>query len=131
MPYVTDTHSLVWHLTSDPRLSAAAKKLFKKVDESQDVIYIPCIIFFELSYLIEKKKIMASFDIFVDLLSTSKNYRVEPMCLPIIEKARQISRISVKDPWDRLIAATSIHLNLPLITRDRSLGKLGIKTIKS
>ncbi len=131
MPYVTDTHSLVWHLTSDPRLSATAKKLFKKVDNSQDVIYIPCIIFFELSYLIEKKKIMASFDVFVDLLSTSKNYKVEPMCLPIIEKARRISRISVKDPWDRLIAATSIHLNLPLITRDRSIGKLGIKTIES
>lgn len=131
MPYVTDTHSLVWHLTSDPRLSGTARKIFKKVDKSQDVIYIPCIIFFELLYLIEKKRIMAPFNNFVDLLSTSKNYKVEPMCLPIIEKAKQISRKSVKDPWDKLIAATSIHLNLPLITRDKEIAKLGIKTIKS
>lgn len=131
MPYVTDTHSLVWHLTADPKLSATARKLFTNVDNSRDAIFIPCIVFFELLYLIEKKKINVPFDTFVNLLSTSQNYKVEPMCLPIIEKARQISRKSVKDPWDRLIAATSIHLNLPLITRDRSLGKLGIKTIKS
>ncbi len=131
MPYVTDTHSLVWHLTDDPKLSASARKVFKRADNSKDVIFIPCIVLFELIYLIEKKKINVPFDTFVRLISSSLNYKVEPICLPVIEKTRQISRKSVKDPWDRLIAATSMHLNLPLITHDRTLRGIGIKIVVS
>lgn len=54
------------------------------------------------------------------MVSSSNNYGVEPLCLPIIEASRKIS-MQVKDPWDRLIAATSLRLGLPLITRDRAL----------
>lgn len=129
MSYVTDTHSLVWYLTDDSKLSAQAKKAFQRTDDFQDTIFIPCIVFFELVYLIEKRKIAADFDIFFRLISSSKNYKIEPLCLPIIKKSRQISRESIADPLDRLIAATSIHLNLPLITRDKSIKKLGLKIV--
>ena len=50
MPYVTDTHSIVWYMTDDPRLSIEAKRTFEKVDGGQDYIFIPCIVFFELLY---------------------------------------------------------------------------------
>ncbi|MBI3584469.1 MAG: type II toxin-antitoxin system VapC family toxin [Nitrospinae bacterium] len=129
MPYVTDTHSLVWYMTDDPKLSEQAKKAFQKVDNFQDTIFIPCIVFFELVYLIEKRKITADFDIFFRLVSSAKNYKIEPLCLPIIDKSRQISKESIADPWDRLIVATSLHLNLPLITRDMSIRKLGLKIV--
>lgn len=129
MPFVTDTHSLVWHMTDDPRLSTEAKGIFQKVDNFQDYIFIPCIVFFELLYLTEKKKILADFDSFLVMVSSSKNYRIEPLCLPIIEKSKRIPRERVPDPWDRLIAATSIHLNFPLITRDKTLGEIGLKVI--
>ena len=111
MPYVTDTHSLIWHITDNPKLSAKAKKIFQKVDNFHDYIIIPCITFFELLYLIEKKKLAVDFENFLVILSSSKNYRVEPLCLPIIEKSKRIPKEKVSDPWDRLIAATSIHLN--------------------
>ena len=129
MPYVTDTHSLVWHMTDDPKLSREAKEVFKSVDDSQEHIFIPCIVFFELVHLIEKRRITADFDMFLQLVSSSQNYRIEPLCLPIIEKSRQISRQSVADPWDRLIVATALHLNLPLVTQDRALRKIGLKVI--
>jgi predicted nucleic acid-binding protein len=41
----------------------------------------------------------------------------------------QISREVVPDMPDRIIAATALHLNLPLITRDRRLQASGIPTI--
>ena len=129
IPYVTDTHSLIWHITDDPKLSTVAKEIFQKADNFQDYIFIPCIVFFELLYLTEKKKIDADFDIFLTLVSSSKNYRIEPLCLPIIEKCKSIPREKVKDPWDRLIAATTIHLNFPLITRDSILSEIGLKTV--
>lgn len=129
MPFVTDTHSLVWHMTSDPNLSTKAKGVFQKVDNFQDCIFIPCIVFFELLYLVEKKKIAVNFDSFLAMVSSSKNYRIEPLCLPIIEKSRRIPREKVTDPWDRLIAATSIYLNFPLITRDEALKEIGLEVI--
>jgi len=128
MPYVTDTHSLIWYLTDDPKLSATAKRTFEWADIFQDYIYIPCIVFFELLYLIKKKKINVDFDSFIKLVSSSKNYRVEPLCLPIIENSRKIHK-KVVDPWDRLIAATSMHLNAPLISKDRLLRGIGLEVI--
>lgn len=128
MPYVTDTHALIWHLNNDPALSPTAKGIFEWVDMFQDYISIPCIVFFELLYLIKKKKINADFDKLVMLISSSKNYRVEPLCLSIIEKSRKIDT-KVKDPWDRLIAATSLHLNVPLISKDETLRGIGLEVI--
>lgn len=129
MPFVTVTHSLVWHMTSDPTLSAPAREVFEKVDNSQDFIVIPCIVFFELIYLIEKKRIAVNFDTFLTLVHASNNYRIEPLCLPIIEKCEGIPREKIADPWDRIIAATSMHLDLPLITGDESLRELGLDII--
>jgi len=129
MPYVTDTHSLVWYLTNDPKLSIKAKKVFEKVDNFQDEISIPCIVFFELLYLIEKNKIVVDFDSLVSMVSSSKNYKIVPLCLPIIENSRKIKREKVADPWDRLIAATSMHLDAPLISKDESLKEIGLEII--
>ena len=121
MPYVTDTHALVWYMENDPKLSREARNIFQKVDNMQEYVFIPCIVFFELLYLTEKKKVVADFDRFLAMVSASKNYKIEPLCLPIIEKSRRIPREMVADPWDRLIIATSMHLKFPLITRDESL----------
>ena len=129
MPFVTDTHSLVWHMTNNPKLSREAKRVFQKVDNFQDYVFIPCIVFFELLYLIEKKKVVADFGSFLTMISSSKNYSIEPLCLPIIERSRRIPRERVADPWDRLIAATSMHLSFPLITRDESLKEIGLEVI--
>ncbi len=129
MPCVTDTHSIIWYMTEDPKLSTEAKLAFENADGGQDDIFIPCITFFELLYLTEKQKLAIDLDSFISVVSSSKNYKIEPLCLPIIEKSRLISREEIPDPWDRLIAATSLHLGFPLITRDKSLQKIGLKIV--
>jgi PIN domain nuclease of toxin-antitoxin system len=116
-------------MTNNPKLSTEAKEVFQKADNFQDYIFIPCIVFFELLYLVEKKKIVADFDGLLAMVSSSKNYKIEPLCLPIIERTKSIPRERVPDPWDRLIAATSMYLNFPLITRDETLKEIGIEVI--
>ncbi len=129
MPYVTDTHSLVWHMTDDPKLSPRAKTIFLGADEGDEQIVIPCIVFFELLYLTEKKRVLRSFSDLIAAVGSSRNYRVEPLCLPIIRKAVHVPWDKVADPWDRIIAATSLHVGLPLITRDRALEQVGLNII--
>jgi len=129
MPFVVDTHPLIWYLTDNPTLSLAARRIFERADDGVETIYIPCIVFFELLYLVEKRKVSVDFDGLVSMFTYSTNYLVEPLCAPVIEKTREIPREIVSDPWDRLIAGTSMHLNLPLITRDKTLRRIGLKTI--
>jgi len=129
MSFVTDTHALVWHMTGDPRLSPRAKRAFAEVEDSRGHIVIPCIVFFELLYLAEKKRIPPDLSTIIELVSSSHNYRVEPLCLPVIRRAADVPRDKVPDPWDRIIAATSLHVGLPLITRDQALREVGLEII--
>ncbi len=51
MDYVTDTHSLIWYFTEDPRLGKNALEVFEQTVE-EDVIIIPSIVLAEeCSYL--------------------------------------------------------------------------------
>lgn len=129
MPFVTDTHALVWYLTGDPKLSKRAKRVFERTDAANEQSFVPCIALFELAYLIEKKRIVLDLESVVAALSSAENYRIEPMCIPVIQKSMEIPREKVADPWDRLIAATAIHLNVPLITRDKSLRGAGLEVL--
>ncbi|WXG43952.1 MAG: type II toxin-antitoxin system VapC family toxin [Promethearchaeati archaeon SRVP18_Atabeyarchaeia-1] len=129
MPFVADTHALVWYMTDNPSLSLTAKKIFQRADGGEEKIHIPCIVFFELLYLVEKGKVGIAFGDFVSMFTFSSNYVVEPVWVPVIKKSSEIPDGIVPDPWDRLIAATSMHLNLPLITRDRTLRRIGLRTI--
>ncbi len=124
MPFVTDTHALVWHLTGDAKLSRKAKALFDRADGAQEIVFVPCIVLYEILVLVEKKKIGVDFGAFLRRLSAASHYRIEPICAPVIQACLKIPRDKVRDPSDRLIAATSLHLGVPLITRDDLLRHL-------
>ncbi len=51
----------------------------------------------------------------------SSHYRVILLDEPVVQAMRRIPRKQVPDMPDRIIGATALHLDLPLITRDRNL----------
>lgn len=53
--YVTDTHSLVWYLTNDKKLSARANAIFDAAEREETIIIIPAIAIAELYYLHSKQ----------------------------------------------------------------------------
>ena len=52
---VVDTHTIVWYLQDDPRLSTKAADALDAATAAGEVIYVPSICLVELSYLIEKR----------------------------------------------------------------------------
>ncbi len=54
--YVTDTHSLLWHLSSDPRLSPAARQVFANADAGLHQAPVPSVVLVEAIYLAEEIK---------------------------------------------------------------------------
>ncbi len=124
--YITDTHGLLWHLTSDPQLSLQAKSVFVDTDKGNHRIFIPSIVLVEIIYLAEKKRIESRLvdQVFCLLEERPLNYSIAPLDIYTVRTLREIDRIEVPDMPDRIIAATARLLGLPLITRDTTIASV-------
>jgi PIN domain nuclease of toxin-antitoxin system len=128
---VTDTHALIWYLQDDPRLCPAAAQYFQSCEEDGQRIRVPCICIVELIYLGEKGRIPADIlnRLIEELVAPDTVLEIVGMDLPLVLKMRSVPRSDVADMPDRLIAATALHLDLPLISRDAKIRVAGLKTV--
>jgi PIN domain nuclease of toxin-antitoxin system len=85
----------------------------------------------EIVYLIEKQRIpTAVLPRLVNDLNSGTSVLTEiPLTLQIVQVMHQVLRVQVPDMPDRIIAATAVHLGVPLITRDSKIQSSGIQTI--
>jgi PIN domain nuclease of toxin-antitoxin system len=125
--YVTDTQALVKFMQNKLVVNKEYHQIYENAEVGKDIIIIPAIVLMEIMYLCEKNRIPVSvFDI--EQLLDSKNYRLEPLTLEILKVATSID--DIPELHDRLIAATAVYLDLPIITNDEViLNSKHIKTI--
>jgi PIN domain nuclease of toxin-antitoxin system len=123
MAIVADTHAIVWYLVEPERLSQVALDALEGSIAAGDPIYISAISLIEICYLIEKRRIASDLlqRILVVLNEPDPSLIVVPIDLAISIAVQNIDRDTVPDMPDRIIAATALHLNLPLVTRDRKI----------
>ena len=128
---VADTHALLWYLYNDPRLSTTAGTLMDATDTAGDQIAISAIVLAEVVYLIEKNRIdTAALDRILAAFNRKDSTLVEiPLDCWIIQAMRRIDRARVPDLPDRIVAATALHLGVPVISRDRKIQSSTIATI--
>lgn len=121
--YVVDTHFLIWYLQDNPRLSHRGRSIFLRADEGRAIIAIPTIVLVEMIYLADKKRIANTLvEAALNLLhGTSGNYQVAPLNLAVVEAMGQVPRSVIPDMPDRIIAATALSLDLPLLSRDAAI----------
>ncbi|MCL4250520.1 MAG: type II toxin-antitoxin system VapC family toxin [Anaerolineae bacterium] len=128
---VIDTHALIWYLYGDPRLSSRAKEFIFRANDSGNQVAVSSISLVEMVYLIEKRRIAAeSLSLVAANLNDPDNLLTEAILN--VDVARALSRISVvqiPDMPDRIIAATALHLNVPVISRDAKIASSDIQTI--
>jgi PIN domain nuclease of toxin-antitoxin system len=131
MPAVLDTHAAVWYLLDSDKLSAPTYSLIDGAAASGTPSYISAVSLVEVIYLVERGRIAAdAFEKFVgELNRDNPAFAVVPLDSFIAAALRRVSRVLVPDMPDRIIAATALHLGLPLVTRDRRLQSVGIQTI--
>ncbi len=128
---VADTHAAIWMLTMPARLSSAALSALKGAEAAAAPIYLASISLVETAYLIEKGRLPESlFDrLQRELANPDSGLTLVPLDLPIAQALRRISRAAVPEMPDRIIAATALHLGLPLVTRDLNIAASGIPTL--
>lgn len=128
---VTDTHSVVWYLANDPRLSMPAREAFEAAGQRGDQIVVSSITLVEMVYLVEKGRIPPErFSQLMAVLDNPSTLLIEVAVTTAI--ARTLSRVSasaIPDMPDRIIAATGLHLNIPIISRDGKITASELTTI--
>jgi len=128
---VTDTHGLIWYLEDSPRLGPVARDVFDTCDRGEIVIYVPTICVVEIVYLQEKGRIPADMKAQLDaeLQAGTSGLVLAALTREVASAVANVPRSEVPDMPDRIIAATAMHLNLALISRDRRIQGSSVHTI--
>jgi PIN domain nuclease of toxin-antitoxin system len=128
---VADTHTALWYLFGDARLSVRAKEFIDQAAAARRSIEISPISLAEVIYLIEKNRLPAS--AFDDLRNALDNpnhlFKEAPFTGDVIETMRQVPRDEVPDMPDRIVAATAVHFGVPVISRDGRIRASSVQTI--
>jgi len=128
---VADTHTLIWYLFEDKRLSRRAKQFIDIASEKGDQIGFSAISVIEIVYLIEKAKINP--DTLTRLLEATAAEDAALVEIPvtgqIADRMRSVPRESIPDMPDRIVAATALNLHIPVISRDGRIKVSKLETI--
>jgi PIN domain nuclease of toxin-antitoxin system len=123
---VADTHTIIWYVAEPEKLSENASFALDRATNTGQSIYVSAITIVEICYLIERKRIPEL--LLQRLLNVSDVTDGVIVTVPlnrvIAEALQKIPRNTVPDMPDRIIAATALHLKLPLVTRDEKIQAL-------
>ncbi len=89
-------------------------------------MHVPIVVFFEIALLMERGRLggRLSFEDWHSLVTQHAGLPVEHLVWDDIREARGLA--ALVDPFDRLIAATAVRLDLPLITSDERIRRSGL-----
>lgn len=128
---VADTHAAAWYLLDSPKLSPRALQRMTAAVDADEMIFVPSISVVELLYLYEKGRIPGDDwrKLNDGLAAEDSGVRVVPLTLGIARDLARVSWRSVPDMPDRIIAATALHLGLPLVSRDGRIQAPGLEVV--
>jgi len=128
---VADTHAVIWYIFADPRLSSTVYSTIEEIATDGDVVGFSSITLAEIIYLSEKGRIESStFNHLIEAIDRDDSVLVEiPFDRKIAQTMPSVDREQIPDFPDRIIAATALYFDVPLISRDRQIQLSSIDTI--
>jgi len=128
---VADTHTAIWYLFSDPRLSKAASAFIDETIGAGDHVGVSAISLAEMVYLTEKSRIPANAlnELHAAMADPKSVLQHMPLDEAVAMKMPEVSRQDIPDLPDRVIAATAQLHRIPLLSRDGRIRSSNITTI--
>jgi PIN domain nuclease of toxin-antitoxin system len=128
---VIDTHTAIWYLNADARLSNRAKRFIDEAGRRGMPVLISSISLVEVIYLCEKGRIpVESFTRLQEGLRLQDSaLRVADLTLAVALAVARVIRDEVPDMPDRIIAGTALYFGVPVISRDRKIQTAAVETI--
>ena len=128
--FVTDTHPLVWYIDGDKsKITDKVRRVFDQAASAETLIYISAAVLWEIAILekIGRIKLKHRFDQWARGVLSIKGFELLPLTIDIIHQG--VSYGSHSDPFDNIIVATAVEIELPLITKDVAISESGLVEI--
>ena len=122
MQYLADTVAIIRHFANVGKIGKAAKLILQDADSGKNTILISIISIVEILYLSERNKIPLDFEDVRRKLLPLDNFRIVDLDFDIVETAKTVQGLELHD---RLIVATSLSLNIPILTSDQIIKDSG------
>jgi len=107
---VADTHTALWYLFDDGRLSNAGGDFIDNSAVAGSQIAVSSISLAEIVYLVEKNRLPtnAYADLKAALDDPDHVFKEAPFTVEIVDAMKQVPRADVPDMPDRIVAATEL-----------------------
>lgn len=128
---IADTHAVIWYLFGDSRLSQAARACIEDAAKAGHQVGFSSITLAEIVYLSERDRIpRETLSELLKVLDDDCSVWAEVAFDRSIALAMQrVSRAEIPELADRMIAATALHLDIPVITRDHKIQGSSLFTV--
>ncbi|HXT34849.1 MAG TPA: type II toxin-antitoxin system VapC family toxin [Chloroflexota bacterium] len=119
---VLDTHTLVWLLAGDRRLSPAVVEVVRHATATNQA-FVSAITPWEIAMLVAKNKLAFACDVltWLDEALSQPGITLAPLLPAIAVDSVRLPGAIHGDPADRIIVATARHLRATLVTADAKL----------
>jgi len=122
--YVLDTHACVFSLVAPKKLGLKAQRALQSVETGGSVAWVPAAVVAEIVLLRELGRIEIGLAHLKTAMEEAPGLRFLPLDLRQLDEFAALG--AIRDPFDRLIVSASRALEARLLTRDRSIGELGL-----
>lgn len=124
---VIDTHTLIWYLTADKRLSARVRSFLVRAESGELTLVIPAIVLLECIDIFDKEKVKFDLQTFVLRITGARNFIIGWIDWDVILET--VRTKGFKDVHDRVIVATAKLFDAPLLSKDRIIRSVYAKTV--
>jgi len=126
LTFLLDTHTAIWALDAPGRLGLRGRKL---IEDSSNEILISPVVPWEIAIKANKGKI-APHALVTDFVSVIRKQDFVPIQITPLQAIRSgMLPFHHHDPFDRLLAAQSLEMNVPLISVDAVFDRYGVVSI--
>lgn len=127
MPYLLDTHVLIWYAEGNEKLSETARQIVDNFEEER-FISIASIWEMSIKSSLQKIQLEPSFSAFIQKEFDLLAYKLLPVELPHTIQAEKLPFFH-RDPFDRMIIAQAMVEGIPIVSTDKVFDDYGVERI--
>lgn len=129
IPPLLDTHTWVWWLLGEPRLSERERTELDNLPRGERPLVCD-ISLWEVALLVQGRRLRLEMPLesWLATATAAATVRIVPITAATVVEMTRLPKSFHQDPADRLIVATARALDLPLCTHDKQILQSGLVT---